>query len=200
MTASQLTERATQDSSDEARPIVIPESRHAKPWRRMLVQTLAAFSLACAHPPETKEPPMNPSTEARTLLATGRVCESLSASYFEANGLEGSTFVRLDSGHVQVEQRPTHGDANLWQGSATEAECQEVLRFALDGRLWEALSKDEAGVPDEPRPRLQVTLSGKPLAIVEGWRHELIRNAGFRDTRDALLGIASRVTEGKVTY
>lgn len=170
-----------------------------KPWRCMLV-LLALFSLACACPPETKETPMNPPSEARTLLAAGRVCESLAASYFEANGLEGSTLVRLDSGQVQVERRPTHGDANLWQGRATEAECQEVLRFALDGRLWEALSTDEAGMPDEPRPRLQVTLSGKPLAIVEGWRHELIRNAGFRDTRDALLGIASRVTDGKVTY
>jgi hypothetical protein len=70
----------------------------------------------------------------------------------------------------------------------------------LAGKVWEARSVDTSGMPDEPRPRLEVRLDGHLLLVVEGWRHELKRNDGFVAARDGLLELAVRfpasTTEG----
>jgi len=133
-------------------------------------------------------------------LADGTVaCADLQGRYGDGNGLEGWTTVQFADALVTV-HRKTRTSDETWNGALPEDECRRLARLVVQGRLWEVHSQRQTGVPDETRPTIQLSVGGEAAFTVQVWTNEVDSLAAFAAVQKAILGIAARVSNGKVRY
>lgn len=143
---------------------------------------------------------MDSTADRWSRLADGTVpCADLQGRYGDGNGLEGWTTVEFVDAHVTV-RRKTRDSEGTWSGNLAEEECHRLARLVLQGRLWEVRSQREAGVPDETRPSIQLGLRGDATFTVQVWANEVDSLPAFAAVQKAVLGVAARLSNGKVLY
>ena len=146
-----------------------------------------------------QEAPVNDTLRWKRLADGTAACADLQGRYRDGNGLEGWTTVEFADARVKV-RRTSKGPEEAWDGTLAEEECRQLARSVLVGPLWGVQSTRSAGVPDETRPSIQLGFKAEPGFTVQVWANEVDSMPAFGAVQKAILGIAARVSNGKVRF
>ena len=173
---------------------------HATGW---LAATLVLLTLPALATSPTRDTTPEPSLlKPLNALANGAGDHAtMVASFEDGSDFHGWTKIRIEKGKVTVSHS---GHGNLkptsYEGAVRPAECQQLARLVVKGKLWTVTATRKQPFPDETRPRITIGVRGGAKIRVEGWAGDMKGQPAFASVRTHLLAIATRISDGKVTY
>jgi|GEM_PF-2850276 len=121
------------------------------------------------------------------------------ANYCDGNNLHGYTFVKIKGKKVDVEQ--TKGKSiKKFSGDISEKEIKNLVKIIKDNKLWNVKSLRDYGVPDETQPKIEFKIEGIGGFEVWIWHNDVYKIKEFAEAMNFFLSLASRISNGEVTY
>ncbi|MEM2900399.1 MAG: hypothetical protein QXT63_06360 [Thermoplasmata archaeon] len=100
---------------------------------------------------------------------------------------------------VDVEQ--TSGKTGKkFSGDISDKEVKNLIKIIKDNELWKVKSRREAGVPDETRPKIEIKIEGIGGFEVSIWHNEVYEIKQFAEAKKFFISLATRISNGQVTY